>query len=93
MRRIRYHLTDHISDFRELIHEIHPVVQSAGSVDDNDVCTLGYCRTYGIVCHRSRVRTHFLLDDGNACPVCPYLQLLDCSCTESVSSPQNDILS
>ena len=85
---IGYNFLHHIFNFRQLVHQIHFVVQPTGGIDNNHISIVGFCRSQGIIGHRSRIRAHFLFDDRHAGTLTPNHQLLYRSSPESIGSAQ-----
>ncbi len=55
MRSIRNYFLHDIPDFRKLIHEVYPVMQTAGSINKHDIRILCDSRTDRIKGHGNRI--------------------------------------
>ena len=91
MRCIRHKFLHNALNLRKLVHQAFLVVQTACSIDENDICVVCNCAVECIESHTGWVAAHLLLDDWNANPFAPNTYLLNCSSTECVGCSKHDL--
>ena len=91
VRRIGHELLHHALNLRKLVHEAFLVVQTARSIDEDDVGSAGNCAVQRIEGHAGWVAAHLLLHDRYPYPFGPDAYLLDSSGAERISCSKHDL--
>ncbi|EJW98499.1 hypothetical protein EVA_13394 [gut metagenome] len=73
-----------VFDLRQLVHEVHLVVQTSCCVDDDNVGIVCLSRTDSIVGYTCWVAAHLLFDDGYTDTFAPDTELFYCCCSEGI---------
>ena len=80
------------ADFVQLIHQILLVMESAGGVNENHICALGFGRLDAVEHHRCGVCALVLTDNAAAGALGPDFQLVSCGGAEGIACYQQNIL-
>ena len=92
VRAVRNDLADDVADLGQLVHQVNPVVQTAGRIDQYDISALRHGTANGVIRHGSGIGAHRLADDIHPCPVCPDLELVHRSGPEGVRGTDDNLL-